>query len=109
MHELAVTQCIVDQVAEHVHGRRVRSIQLEIGKLSGVVPDSVRFCFDLITVGTSLEGSALVIGEPDGLAHCARCGGDFPLPDLLLLCPCGSADVRVLSGTQLLIKSVKVA
>jgi hydrogenase nickel incorporation protein HypA/HybF len=109
MHELALTQCIVDQVAQRLEGQRVTSVQLEIGKLSGVVPDSVRFCFDLVTNGTALEGSLLVIGEPDGRAHCERCGDDFSLPDLFLLCPCGSADVRVISGTELLIKSVKVA
>jgi hydrogenase nickel incorporation protein HypA/HybF len=109
MHELALTQSIVDQVAQRMEGRRVSSVQLEIGKLSGVVPDSVRFCFDLVTSGTALEGSSLVIGEPDGRAHCERCGEDFSLLDLFLLCPCGSADVRVISGTELLIKSVKVA
>jgi hydrogenase nickel incorporation protein HypA/HybF len=107
MHELAITQSIVEQVAERLDGRRVTSVQLEIGKLAGIVPDSVRFCFDLVTVGTLLEGSVLVIGEPEGRAHCAQCGTTFSLEHLILLCPCGSADVSIVSGDQLLIKSVK--
>ncbi len=108
MHELSVTQSIVDQVAQRLEGRQVESVQLEIGRLSGVVPDSVRFCFDLVTAGTALEGSTLQIGEPEGRGRCRRCGDDFALEDLILLCPCGSADVTIISGDQLLIKSVKV-
>lgn len=109
MHELAVTQSIVDQVGERMAGTQVMSIQLEIGKLSGIVADSVRFCYDMVTVGTPLEGASLVIGEPEGRGHCSQCGTDFPLQDLILLCPCGSSDVHIVSGDQLLIKSVKVA
>jgi hydrogenase nickel incorporation protein HypA/HybF len=108
MHELAITQSIVDQVAERMAGRRVTEVALEIGPLSGVVADSVRFCFDLVTVGTPLEGALLRIGEPAGRAHCSECDTHFGVRDLLLLCPCGSADVRIVSGDELLIKSVKV-
>ncbi len=109
MHELAITQSIVDQVADRMAGRRVTDVDLEIGMLSGVVADSVRFCFDLVTVGTPLEGCSLRIGEPEGRARCEACTTTFGVRDLLLLCPCGSADVRIVSGEQLLIKSVKVA
>jgi hydrogenase nickel incorporation protein HypA/HybF len=108
VHELAITQSIVDQVAERMAGRRVTEVALEIGPLSGVVADSVRFCFDLVTVGTPLEGASLHIDEPGGTAHCTACETEFAVPDLLLLCPCGSADVRIVSGDELLIKSVKV-
>jgi hydrogenase nickel incorporation protein HypA/HybF len=108
MHELAITQSIVDQVAERMAGRRVMSVTLEIGTLSGVVADSVRFCFDLVTVGTVLEGASLHIREPEGRARCERCDIEFGVPDLVLLCSCGSADVRIVSGDELLIKSVGV-
>jgi hydrogenase nickel incorporation protein HypA/HybF len=108
MHELAVTQSIVDQVAQRMDGQRVTCVHLEIGRLSGVVADSVKFCFELVTVGTTLEGSCLQIGEPEGRAHCRQCDLDFAVEDLLLLCPCGSADVMLVSGDQLLIRSVEV-
>ena len=41
-----------------------------------------------------------------GRAHCRTCAREFDLPDLILLCPCGSADVAVLSGAELEISSV---
>ncbi len=109
MHELAVTQSIVDQITGKTEGNQVRRIALQIGKLSGVVPDSVRFCFELVVEGTPLEGAVLCIDEPGGRAVCATCGMAFCLEQLILLCPCGSADVRIVDGEQLLIKSVEVA
>lgn len=109
MHELAITQSIVDAVSERTDGAQVKIVRLEIGKLSGIVPDAVRFCFELVADGTTLAGAVLDIAEPGGEAHCRTCGLTFPTSDLILLCACDSADVELLHGDQLLIKSVEVA
>jgi hydrogenase nickel incorporation protein HypA/HybF len=108
MHELSITQSIVDAVAGRTGGAQIAVVSLRIGKLAGIVPDSVRFCFELITVGTPLEGARLDIEEPAGQAHCRGCGHDFELSRLILLCPCGSADVSVSDGHQLDVISVQV-
>lgn len=84
-------------------------MRLEIGRLSGVVPDAVRFCFDVVTAGTPLQGACIDIVEPPGSAHCLDCDGVFETDDLILLCACGSANVKVVGGDQLLIKTVEVA
>ena len=108
MHELAITQSIVDAVTDHTGGAKVAAVQLRVGKLSGVVPDAMRFCFEMVTDGTTLEGARLEIQEPEGRGRCRRCGDDFVLPDPVLLCPCGSADVELLSGRELSVTSVEV-
>ncbi len=108
MHELAITQSVVDAVVAKLDGAPVRTLTLEIGRLSGVVPDSVRFCFDLVAAGTSLEGAGLTIVEPQGAGTCRTCGDDFTMEDAFPLCPCGSADVEVTAGRQLRIRSVEV-
>jgi hydrogenase nickel incorporation protein HypA/HybF len=108
MHELAVTQSIVDAVAERFEGVKVSGIRLEIGKLSGVAPDSVRFCFDLVTEGTTLAGARLDIDEPAGRALCGDCGSEFELEVPIPLCRCGSAGARIVAGDQLRILSVEV-
>ncbi len=46
MHEMAITQSVVDAVCEHAAGRRVHSVKLEIGELCAVVPDAMQFCFE---------------------------------------------------------------
>jgi hydrogenase nickel incorporation protein HypA/HybF len=108
LHELGITQSIVDQVAQAAGDTHVSSIRLEIGKLSGVSVDSIRFCFELVASGTVLEGADLRIDMPAGRAVCASCGSEFILEDVILLCPCGSADVKIIDGNQMLIKSVEV-
>jgi hydrogenase nickel incorporation protein HypA/HybF len=108
MHELAITQSVVDTVLQRTGSRRVTVVRLRVGRLSGIVPDAMQFCFGMATEGTPLEGATLQIDQPGGRAHCRNCGDDFDLPDLILLCPCGSADVEVLTGRELLVTSVDV-
>lgn len=109
MHEMAITQSVVSAIAERLPDRRIVLVRLTIGRLSGVVADSVRFCFDLVTEGTALEGAALEIDEPQGRTHCRDCGRTADVPDLVALCECGSSNVQIVSGTELLIKDVRVA
>ena len=58
MHELAVTQSVVDAVMERTGEQRVLEVRLRVGRLSGVLPDALRFCFDLVTDGTPLQGAS---------------------------------------------------
>ncbi len=108
MHELSITQSVVDAVVKHVDGRTVTAVHLKVGRLSGMVPDAMRFCFELLTEGTTLAGCDLDIEEPSGQALCRTCQEEFVLADLILLCPCGSADVEVISGRELSVASVEV-
>jgi len=108
MHELAITQSVVDMVVDKTAGRRVTSVRLQIGTLAGVVADAMRFCFDVAAAGTPLDGATLVIDETPGRAACRTCGAEFDVDDLILLCPCGSADVAVLTGRELLVTSVEL-
>jgi len=109
VHELAITEGLVAAVRERLPGQRVTCVRLEIGALSGVVADSVQFCFDLVTEGTDLEGARLEIASPAAVCHCRICGADFEPDGPIALCPCGSAEVSVLTGQDLKITSVQVA
>lgn len=106
---MSLTESVVSAVSERLPDARVVRIRLEIGRLAGVVADSVRFCFEIVAAGTGLEGAELEIVEPPGVAHCRRCDAMIELRDTVLLCTCGSADLEVLGGTEMLIKEVEVA
>jgi hydrogenase nickel incorporation protein HypA/HybF len=109
MHELDITESIVAGVCERVGAARVLRVILEVGKLSQVVPDSIRFFFDVCTQGTSLEGAALEVLEVPGRARCRVCQAELEVNDWLMLCGCGSAELEVLAGQRLLVKAVEVA
>ena len=106
---MAITQSVVDAVCEHAAGRRVHSVKVEVGALCAVVPDAMQFCFELATEGTVAAGAGLDLNVQPGAAHCRSCDTDFELPDLILLCPCGSADVEVVAGQDLRILSMEVS
>jgi hydrogenase nickel incorporation protein HypA/HybF len=66
MHELAITEGIVAAVTEKIPDKKITQVRLEIGALSGITADSLRFSFDLVTEGTNLEGASLEIIESAG-------------------------------------------
>jgi hydrogenase nickel incorporation protein HypA/HybF len=109
MHEMALTQSLVEAVCEHAAGRRVHSVKLEVGAQCAVVPDAMTFCFELATEGTVADGARLDVDILPGAARCRSCDAHFELADPILLCPCGSADVEVLAGRDLRILSMEVS
>lgn len=109
MHELAITQSVVESITDRLGDARVRRVSLSIGRLSGVVPDSVRFSFEVLTAGTGLDGAFLDIQEPMGWARCRSCGVETATTDAIVVCPCGSLDVAIVGGQDLRILSVEVA
>jgi hydrogenase nickel incorporation protein HypA/HybF len=108
VHELSITQSVVDLVAERAAGRTVVAVNLRVGRLSGVVPDAMQFCFEIASAGTPVEGAGLEIEEIDGQISCRSCGLESPVDDLVLLCSCGSADVEVVAGQELTVVSVEL-
>jgi hydrogenase nickel incorporation protein HypA/HybF len=108
VHELSITESVIAAVSEHAGGSAVRSLTLEIGKLSGVVPDSVRFCFELCAQGTPCEGARLEIVDTPGHARCRDCADEIELPDQIALCPCGSANLEITGGQQLKIRQLEI-
>jgi hydrogenase nickel incorporation protein HypA/HybF len=108
MHELAITESIVDHVVSCVGASRVRRVVIEIGRLSAVVPDAVAFAFDVCTQGTTLEGATLEIRNVQGEGVCRRCGMALDMGDLFALCACGSSDIQVTRGEELRVREVEV-
>jgi hydrogenase nickel incorporation protein HypA/HybF len=109
VHELSLTREIISIVTEHSKGAKVTRVVLEIGKLTAVLPDAVRFCFDLCSAGTSAEGAQLEILETPGRGRCRQCGAELALGQPFAICSCGSADLDWLSGDELRVKEMEVA
>ena len=108
MHELGLAQQVVEICAAASGGDRITRIVLEIGRLSAVLPDAMRFCFDAATEGTVAEGAVLEIVEIPGLGRCRACGRETEMDRPFARCACGETDFELLAGDELRIKAMEV-
>ncbi|WOJ90670.1 hydrogenase maturation nickel metallochaperone HypA [Methylocapsa polymorpha] len=108
MHEMGITQSIVAIVEEQAAGRKVTRVTLEIGKLAAIMPEAIRFCFDVVAQGGALDGATLDIIEVPGRARCLDCGAEVALVEVFGRCGCGSCRLERLTGEELNIKSMEV-
>lgn len=115
MHEFSICQGILEVAAAALDGLprplpRISRVTVRIGRLTAVVPDSLRHYFCLLTPGTALEGAALDIEEVPVRACCADCRARFEIEILSFSCPlCGSGLVELLSGRELQVVSLDTA
>ena len=102
------TCSIVELVAGTANGRKVHRVTIEIGRLSGVMPEAIAFCFPEVAKQAGLDDAKLDIHEIDAVARCEQCGTEFSTPDMLTTCPCGSLRLERLKGEELSVKSIEV-
>ena len=108
MHELGITQEIVAIATDRAGGARIKRIVVEIGKLSAVLPDAVRFCFELCAEDTLAEGAELQIIETPGRARCRACQTEMILERPFGRCTCGNTDLEWLAGEELRIMEMEI-
>jgi hydrogenase nickel incorporation protein HypA/HybF len=113
MHEMAVTQNILDIAVRHAQqarASRIVQINLVVGELSGIVDDSVQFYFDFLSKDTIAAGATLVFERRPALYRCRACGTSYHPEGLDWSCPgCGTLGFDVLSGREFRIESIEVS
>ena len=112
MHELSLAEGvlqIVEDAARREGFGRVRAVWLEVGRLSSVEPEAMRFCFDAVTRHSVADGARLEILETPGSAWCMKCSTPTAIAALGDACPrCGSYQLRVTDGTGMRVKELEV-
>jgi hydrogenase nickel incorporation protein HypA/HybF len=114
MHEMGIALEIIDiataSIPPEARSVKVERVNLKIGKLSAVVPDSLRFCFDIVSKDTPLAGATLVIEETPVVARCKDCGVRWTIAEPVFTCQaCESGSLEILSGRELDIVSIEIA
>ena len=112
MHELAITQSILDtslEQAKAVRAMRISQINLVIGEMSTIVDDCVQFYFDFFSKDTIAEGAVLSFQRVPTKMQCHNCDTVFQLSESGWICPyCNRWDAEILSGQELYIDSIEV-
>ena len=107
MHELSLCEAIVATVGRYAGGRPVCRVNVRIGYLRQVAPDSLQFSWGLLTDATDLAGCELVLEHVPAVVACTVCGAETTLDWPVLMCGgCGAHDVQLLSGEEFLIESI---
>src|SRR5512141_2644955 len=112
MHELAITQSILDISLRHANqpgAKRITDINLVVGQFSSIVDDSVQFYWDIIAKETIAYGATLHFNRIPGEMTCSSCGHTFRPSDDAFECPsCSSAMVRITKGEEFRVDSIDV-
>ena len=112
MHELSVAQNIIDIVRDNVPKEElvnVKSILIDVGEMSGIVADSLEFCFDVVKLETPLQNSKINIKKIPFILFCNQCNKETSNTAGIRMCEyCGGFDTRIISGTEMQIKEVEL-
>lgn len=112
MHELAITQCVLDialEQAEKHEASRVAKINLVVGDLSGVVEECVQFYFQVLSKDTVASEAMLEFERVPTGARCHACDSEFTLAETDWTCPkCGSDEIEIVGGRELYIDSMEL-
>jgi hydrogenase nickel incorporation protein HypA/HybF len=113
LHELSIAQSIVDAVearATECNAARVKGVRLRIGEASGIVTDSLTFCFEMLTsLDPTLTGAQLLIDSVPHRARCRHCAKDFSVINFVAQCPtCQEWSSEIVSGNELQILDMEI-
>jgi hydrogenase nickel incorporation protein HypA/HybF len=112
MHEMSIALSILDIAAENAaqeNAERINQVEVTVGRLSGVLLDSLKFCFEVAKNNTIAKDAKLDIIDIPGRGHCQTCKSEFNIDSLFALCPnCNGISINILQGKELSIKSINI-
>ena len=112
MHEMSLCEGVLQVLQDNAKSKgfeRVKTVWLEIGELSAVEPEAMRFCFDAVMRNTLADAARLEIIAVPGEAWCMQCGKTVQVKQRFDACPgCGSCQLQVTGGEDMIIKELEV-
>lgn len=110
MHELSLCRSIYGIVDGAREDRPVTSVHLQVGRLRQVVPETLEYCWAMVTEGSPLAGSTLDIDHVPVVLDCRDCAERTTVEEVLLLtcAGCGSGNIVMVTGEELLVTSIDV-
>ena len=110
MHELSITESILEIALRHAGGARIVSVRLRIGELSNYVDESISFYWSELTRGTLAEASRLEFEREPGTLLCLDCQRQYPVLGSQFTCPhCHGLSAIPAAGRECHVDSIEVA
>lgn len=100
---------IIEDAAVEQQFTRVKTVWLEIGQLSCVEPEALRFHFEVVTRDSIAHQAQLEIIRIPGYGHCNQCANEMPLVSVYDSCPkCDNYDIQIIRGDEMRVKELDV-
>lgn len=111
MHELSICSSIAEIAARHAAGRTVTVINVRVGQLRQIVPDTLVYCWGLVSADTPLAGARISVENVPARVSCRSCGAVTEVGDALAFAcgGCAGTDVQIASGEEFLLTSLELA
>lgn len=110
MHELSICHSIADIVTRNADSRPVRTVHLRVGQLRQIVPDTLVYCWSLVSETTALKGSELAVESVPATIRCAECDHVTAIDMPIMRCEeCAGTKVSVETGEEFLITTLDLA
>ncbi|MBI4582117.1 MAG: hydrogenase maturation nickel metallochaperone HypA [Planctomycetes bacterium] len=110
MHEVPIATAIVEQAIQAVaphRATRIDLVEVQIGRMRQIAPEALQVAFAAVSEGTIAQGARLEIAEIEMEAVCRKCGQRFRPEIGLYVCPkCHQADVQIVAGHDMILKSI---
>ncbi|MBR4635488.1 MAG: hydrogenase maturation nickel metallochaperone HypA [Clostridia bacterium] len=112
MHELSIVKHVIKtlrEVVEENHVRRIGSVTLEVGEVSGVVIEQLADCWNYFREKDELvKGAPLYVETIEAVTFCTSCEKTYETVKFGKTCPyCGSAETYLLTGNEFSIKQIE--
>lgn len=112
MHEVAIAEEIKNVVIQKLNenkGKKVKGIKLLIGEITSIVPEALKFAFNVVSKGTPMENALIHIKVLKAKAFCRNCSKKFKVNDYYFICPaCHSSDVEIIQGREMIIQTIEM-
>lgn len=106
---MQIVEISIASIPEDMENARIERVNLKVGKLSAVVPESLRFCFQIAAKDTPLHDADLNIEEIPIIARCSDCHIEWTISEPVFRCrKCESGSVEIISGRELDIHSIEI-
>ena len=112
MHEMSITQSILDDVEQNLSNAeysKIINIKIKVGEFIAIDPSSLQFCYKALVHGTKFENTELFIEVIPLTGRCNKCKKEINIHNFLFVCgECGSSDINIISGQELILSEINI-
>ena len=112
MHEMSIVQSLIAIVEDEMinnNARTLKSVRVKIGEMSGIVPEALSTCFEILIANSDMKDAMLKMDIEPLVGCCRKCKEEFKVVEYKFSCPeCNSTDIDIVSGREMSIVEIEV-